>query len=348
MIYVLVAILLIACILVYFEDYMADVKWNIYIGMGVLLVLIAALRPLGMDNDSENYEIYFLNYDTPIFENFVEFSYRFLSKWLYFLFKDVHSIFFLYAAIGITLKFIAIRRLTPLIFLSLAVYLGNYYILHEFTQIRAGIASGLLLLSIKPLSEGKRLHAMVYMLVALFFHYSSIIMLPMLLLSNKEMSFKWRVIWMMIVPVGYVAYFMHVGITSLPIPYIQEKMDMYEELRDKNIVGEDINVFNLVFLTKIIIYMYLFYMYDTIKVYNKYLPIMLKITGFSIFSFIALSSIPVIAFRVSELYGIIDIILFTNIFYTVRPAWLARTIVIVIGISMFFINVFYSKILQIM
>lgn len=89
-------------------------------------------------------------------------------------------------------------------------------------------------------------------------------------------------------------------------------------------------------------------MYDLIKDHNFYFPIMIKMMGLSIFSFAALSSLPVLAFRVSELYGIVEIVLFTNIYYTIKPEWVSRCIVMFIGITLFCINVFYNKLLQIM
>lgn len=89
-------------------------------------------------------------------------------------------------------------------------------------------------------------------------------------------------------------------------------------------------------------------MYDLIKEHNKYLPLMIKLMALSLFSFTALSSLPVLAFRISELYGIVEIILFTNIFYTVQPKLLAKIIVITISITLFCISVFYNGIIQIM
>ena len=55
-------------------------------------------------------------------------------------------------------------------------------------------------------------------------------------------------------------------------------------------------------------------MYDIIKEHNPYFPIMIKMMGLSIFSFVTLSALPVLAFRISEIYGIVEIILFTNIY----------------------------------
>ena len=336
-----------SCLVALFEEELANIKWNIYIGIRVLLVLFAAIRPIGMDNDSENYELYFVRYDHPLLIITVEYSFRVISKWFYLWFHDVHSIFLLYAALGLSLKFIAFKRLTALPLLAVAVYIGNYYILHEFTQIRVGVASGLLLLAIKPLSEKNYKKTFVLFLLAIVFHYSSIILLPLMLLSNKELTRKNKIIWASLIPLGYIFYFLNINITSLPIPYISEKLDAYQGLKDQGYIDE-VNVFNLVFFVRIIIFFYILYMYDLIREHNLYLSLMIKLMALSLFSFTAFSSLPVLAFRISELYGITEIILFTNIFYTIRPKPLAKIIVITISITLFCISVFYNNIIQIM
>ena len=45
---------------------------------------------------------------------------------------------------------------------------------------------------------------------------------------------------------------------------------------------------------------------------------MLKIMGISLFAVKALAGVPVIAMRISELYGIVEIILFVGIYYTIK------------------------------
>ncbi len=99
---------------------------------------------------------------------------------------------------------------------------------------------------------------------------------------------------------------------------------------------------------KIVIYFYLILMYDTIKPYCPHLPIMLKIMGLSLASFTAFSFLPVFAFRASELYGVVEILLFSYVFYTVKPDWLGKTLVVLISISLYAINVFYNDIIKIM
>lgn len=330
------------------EDRICDTpKMYIYWSIAFVLILITGFRPVGMDNDSSNYEMYFSFYDNPLYELSAEPLFLFLCKIFNKMFHDVHGLFLVFAAVSMSMKFYILRKLTPLVFLALAVYMGNYFILHEFTQIRAAVASSFLLISIIPLSKGERWKATGFMLCALAFHYSSIIMFPLLALSCKEMSAKQRLMWAMIVPLGYLFYFLNISISSLPIPYIGEKIERYQELASKGDFDQ-INVFNLVYLVQICIYLYLLYMYDLIKDKVACAPIMLKMMGLSLFSFCALKDLPVLSFRVSEMYGVISIILFCGLYYTVRPGWLGKLIVVFIGWVLFLINVFYSKILELM
>lgn len=74
---------------------------------------------------------------------------------------------------------------------------------------------------------------------------------------------------------------------------------------------------------------------------------MVKMESISLFSFSALSSLPVLSFRVSELFGIVEIVLFANIFYTIRSCWLSKIVVLGIGFVLLSITIFYNKLIQI-
>ena len=87
-------------------------------------------------------------------------------------------LFVIYASIGVTCKIFAIKRLTSLLFLSLVIYISNVYLLHDMTQIRAGVASGIFLLAIRPLAEHKIFRYTALILLAALFHYSSLLLLP--------------------------------------------------------------------------------------------------------------------------------------------------------------------------
>lgn len=347
MIYVLFGIFVIVFCIALFEERLMAQRIPMYLLAGAVLVLCAGLKEVGFDNDSKNYEYFYSHYDDMYVQMAAEYSFLALSKFLNRLTGDVHIMFFLYGGVGVVLKMLAIKRLSEYWFLPLLVYWGNYYLLHDLTQIRACVVSGLLLLAVKPLAEGRKKLVALIILFCCVFHYSSIVLFFVLLFNNKELSPRWRMVWAAVVPVGYVFALAHINLlASLPIPYIGEKIEAYQELSEKGIAGGDINVFNAVFLVTWMTYLYCLYFYDTIKAHNRYLPLMLRMTGVSIFSFLVLSFLPVLSFRVSELYGIVEIFLFANIYYTIRPKWLGVSVVGVVGLSLFCINAFYAEFLH--
>ena len=161
MIYTFLLLFIIIVSLIFLEEYLGDYNKYAYWGLCIFLILFCAFRTIGVDPDSENYETIFKsNSNNP--KLLVEASFMFLSEIIRNFTDDVHYLFLFYAILGITIKFYALRQLSPWFFLPLVIYIGNYYVLHDFIQIRAAIASGMLLLAIKPLSEGNKKRAVVY------------------------------------------------------------------------------------------------------------------------------------------------------------------------------------------
>lgn len=344
----IIAFAIIATVLAFFEEYLGKYKNVLYWGLGVLLIALAGFKGVDSVRDAANYEYFFINYDDPILAKGVEFSFLWLSKLLYPIFHDVHAIFLLYAAIAIPAKLYAIKRISPIWFLPFVIYISNYYILHDLTQIRASVASGLFLVSVYFLGENKKYIAFFLLIGAAFFHYSAISLLPLLFLSNKDLGIKQKIIWASLIPIGYLLYFLHINIiTTVPIPYISDKIETYQELAEKGIGGYgQINVFNLVFLVNILIFYYNLYFYNTIKVYCPIASLVLKIQAISIFFFPALATIPAIAFRLYELFGIINLIAFQNVYYTIKQNIIAKSVVVSIGWTVLCINLFYNHILE--
>lgn len=260
----------------------------------------------------------------------IEVSFIFFSYLSYWILGNALVLFIIYAFIGVSLKFVAIKQLSNLWFLSIIIYLGNFYILQEMTQIRVGVATGFFLLSIKPIYERDWKKFLLFFGFAFLFHYSALIMLPLWFLPSKSNK-----IWLIVsIPIAYVIYFLGVDLfsISIPIPAIQEKLDIYNSLQGLGTDWMDeINVFNLVFLVKVVIFYFLLWKYDTIAKHNKYFPILMRVYCLSLFVFPALGAFPVAAFRVSEFYGIVEIILYPLLIYSTKPARYAVPVVVVLG-----------------
>lgn len=343
----LIAILVFVAVVAIFEDNLVKYKWHIYICVGVALVLMATFRVVGNDNDSLTYEYYFLNYDDPLTALAVEFSFVLFSYFLNNFTQDVHGLFFVYALLGVTLKLVAISKTSKSLFLPLFIYLSHFFVLHDMIQMRVSVATGLFLLAINPLCEKRKRTALLLIVTAVFFHYSSLALLAAFFISNKPLTE--RMVWGLglIIPVGYLAYLMGIDlITTVPIPYIGEKIEMYRQLKDMGKYSEMAIFNNPIVLIRIFMFYTLLMFHETIYEYNKAFPLLIKIDALSFVCFFFFSSLPVLAGRLSELFSVVDIILYTNVVYICRPQYMAKAFVFMMCSMLFYMDVFVLDFLQ--
>ena len=342
--YVFPLLLILAILLVFAEEHLESINKYIFWTIGLTLIIFSAVRPIGFDPDSISYESVFMrNTDTL---DFSEPSFLFLIDFVHLFSDDVHILFLIYAFLGITIKFYAINRLSPYYFLPLVIYFGNYYILHDYIQMRASIASAFLLLSIIPLSQGKKGLGALCFLGATLFHYSAIVLFAILFLDNKDLSKKWKILLISIIPFGVILFFLRIDFVSiLPIQFIQEKVEMYQKLVNKGIF-EETSLKSPFIWTKAAALYYALYYYDRIHERCSYLPLLLKITGLSLLSFFAFSSVSVVAGRISELFGIVEILLFPCICYTFKPDWAGKAIVCIVGAIELIFTLYIWKLLD--
>lgn len=321
-----------ASLLPLIEDYMGKYRIHIYVFMGMMMILVAGLREVGVDPDSLNYEEAYLHYDFQSSEDSKEFTFIILSELLNKVTNDVHALFLIYAFIAVVLHLIAFRQLSEYWFLPLLVYVSFYFVMHEMIQIRTGVLSGFFMLAIKPIAEKRRFTALLLILAGTTFHLSGLALIPLIFLSNKPLTGAKRWFWMAIIPVGYVVYTLGVAATMyLDIPFIGQKLMEYQSGDEKGQSIVTVNAFNVVQLLSIAAFYYLMCFHDTIIEKNKYFPLMMKLFALGTAIFAAFSFFPIIGDRIGYQIKMINIILFANIFYTIVPKWMGR-------IAIFFVS----------
>lgn len=294
-------------------------KLYYFLPIGILLILIAGFRPIGIDGDSLNY-VGILGVDISQ-ANFIdkEPTFWLINELNKFLFAGNEQIFFLiFAIIGVSLKLLAIKKLSLLPFYSIFVYICLYFILHEMTQIRVGVATAIFLLAIPDIYNRNFKAFLFKTILAMMFHYSAVIMLLAYFLNPYKINFK---IFFFLPLIGIV--FMFIGITIISIlnpflfllpDFIANKIQLYILLLDDGRFNQ-INVFNFYYGSLFVLYYIMILYHNYFK--SLYDILFLKIFGLMLFSFYFLSAIPVLAFRVSEFFGVVLIILiphFTLIF----------------------------------
>ena len=201
--YLVVLVFVITILHAFIEPYMKRYKAILDLFIGMVLILIAGLREVGIDPDSTNYEYTYLHYDSPLILEGLEITYLYLSKFFNNFTHDVHIIFLLYALMGLGLKFIAFRKLSEFYFLPVVVYISYYYIMHECMQIRTGVLSGLLLFYIKAIGDNNKKKAIIYLLIGTTFHYSALLLAPFLFIKTTPLEKKRRWIWGCTIPIAY-------------------------------------------------------------------------------------------------------------------------------------------------
>lgn len=333
--YIIIGIFTATVFFALFEEKIIKYRTPLYIFIFFLLVLVAGFREIGIDPDSIDYENAFLYPDSPNLINSFEYSFILISRIINTFTNDVHILFLFYALLGVGLKMYAFRKISSIYFLPLLIYISYYYVLHECIQIRTGVLSGLLLIAIYQIGENHKWKGLFLLLLGCFFHYSAIILFPIIFLSNNEMSKNERKKWVIIVFASYLIYY--IGITFVfdyfvYLPYIGSKIEAYKTLTEMGNAMAHINIFGPQQLFTIFLFLYIIYFYDTIKIYNIYLPLLIKMFAIGLIVYIIFSFLPVFSSRVSLLFEVVTIILYSNIYYTIRPKWAAIGVIFILGL----------------
>ena len=320
-----------------------SVKWA-YVGILCLLVLLVGFRPPGFDTDSQNYVNYYEAVDIGVVE-LIEPTFDIISSFAR-IFDEPQLIFIIYALLAIPLKGYAITKLTPLWFLSLAVWMSNYFILHEFTQIRTAVATAIFLYAFYYLLEKRRWVYVWLILLASLFHYSALILLPLAVLGTNPFNSCWRLLLLISPLLCYGFYFMGIDpMTLIPIPLFQEKMDIYEQLRDTG-VDQALNVFNMMVLFRLASYYFILWKSREIAKSCPSVYLMLKVMCLSICFYAFFAYMPSMGMRTSEVFGVIDILILPTMIYAVKPELVVKIALGVLSIGLFVMNIFVNHLLN--
>lgn len=308
--------------------------------MGLVFFILAAFRD-GADRDYLSYESAFIdpNQNSILF---IEPSFLIISGLVKFCFQsNVIFLFGIYAFLGVSLKFFGIKQLSNLYFFSILIYLSNYFILHEMTQIRSGVATGILLISIKPMFNRNLLGFLLLVILAFFFHYSSILFLPFYLLSSEKIN---SFIYSFSLILTYLLHFLNIHFSSLLSLFHSEALSYKLDIYKHNLLSE-VHVLNPIQVFRVCLGLFLLWKKDLIIEHNKYFFLLLKIYFFGLCSLVAFADLSAFADRTSELFMVVEVILFPMIIYTIKESVFAFFLSISISLVWMCINLFYLQML---
>ena len=303
----------------------------IFTAFGFALFLTAALRP---ESSVADYSAYLDMYHNAVASGranlIVEPTFSLISIWVDRLFGHPVFLFVIYAALGVSLKMTAIKRLSEFWFLSLVLYFSTYFMLHEMVQIRAGVAAGFILMAIKPLYERKLGSFLLLAACAIMFHYSALAALPLWFLPRHR---RYNLFLWGIIPLGYIIYFADVNLINLviPIPAIQARLQGNIDAQASG-VFESVSVFGPAQLIRTALYYVLLFYHSTIVRHNRYATLLLYIYAVGIFITPAFGMVPVVSVRLSDLFVIVEPVLVPMLLYVMKPRVWARASVVTVAL----------------
>ena len=335
----------ITVIIAFLEDYLKELQKIVILAVyAVFMILLATTKDVDHTADGPIYDQIFYNNDDLLTELTTEPTYLYISRMILAMDGTLTALLFIYAVITIPAKLRAFYFMTPYIFTALIIYIPMYFELHDLIQIRAAAASTFILTSLLPLLNKKYWTAGLLMVIAIFFHYSSVIFLPFLFIGNRKLSDKGRICIACLVPLCFVLYLSGKDLFSLiPSSLLDGKLDYYQKTSEKGEWAMALLYKDIYFMLKCAMLYLCLYYYDFITQKSRMAPLLISLFIASILSPMLFSTVPVIASRISDMFGIIDCIVFTFCLYLFCPRYLARTGITMIGLYMLLYHMFASE-----
>jgi len=340
------------CFILLFHFYFRDKKISNQIRfiICILLIVIAAFRPPGIDRDYFNYKALFENpYMTG--GSAIEFSFVLISNVIKIISSNFILLLLVYAFLGIGLKYVAIKKLNEYWVLSFLIYFGYFYICYDMTQMREGVAMAIFLLSIPDIQERKSKPYFIKFIIAFLFHYSAIIMLPVFFVIRPDKKSFLPYICLLLFSIVSVSYLLNIAnlstlIQYIPIKGIRTKFELYMNLRERGIF-EKIKIFTIARIMRLLLLVVMVVFIRTIEHRNHYARTLIQIYIIAQSVFFLLSSLPpVFSYRLSDFLAIVEIIIFTFVAYIIKPRIVGEIAVVCIAVIFILYNLLIHQYIQ--
>jgi hypothetical protein len=294
-----------------------------YVSIG--LVLFAGLRE-DTAGDYLVYESIFYKVKNSVIKEDlgVEISYYYISKISIFFNTGFNGVLLIYAGLTLLCLSSAITIIAPKLSLYVVLYYYSYYyFLQGFIQIRAGLAAAILMLAICLIIKKQQRYYYGLIIVGSFFHSSIFLALPFYALCQKfDLTFKkGLIIFIIVLIVGKYIKIMPFFFSLLPQSegLIVSKLISHEAVSEAGVASRTASVYFIITILKSMFCLFMLYYKENIKIFFPTINTFLIIYFIANCSYILLGDVHIIAARVSEFAGIVELIVAPCIMYTKFP-----------------------------
>ncbi|MCT4702590.1 EpsG family protein [Enterobacteriaceae bacterium H20N1] len=297
------------------------------------LAVIAAIRAPGVDRDYYNYLSWFglinSSFTDAIAEN-KDLGFVYLYKIISFLTPEPWLFFFVISLLALQFK----RKFAVTIFngrfvgMLFLLIIARFYLLHEFTQIRAGLAIALSSYAVVINLNNKNKHSHIYFLMAILMHLSTIL-IPALLMAYKIFPFVRKRYFLLLLP---LLGFCSAGVSILILRNIEmHRLLIYADADQL----QGVSLLSFYYIVRFAVYYFIL-----IRVYDYLEPSKKAIVYFSavsLFSNAAFSWSSVISLRIVELLGMFDLAMFILpvLYVKNNSVWIYKLLVVILAVILF-------------
>lgn len=224
--------------------------------------------------------------------------------------------------------------------IGLVVYFATYFMLHDMTQVRVSVSSGLFLLSLIALRDGREIRFILFNLAAIAFHSSGALGFIALALCYRPRRFE--AFFFAIAPVVLTG----LGLLSMLnwlTPLLAEmapdgRVELYATLLREGQYSE-INLVSVGFLILVTLNAVLWLrLHEGPREMKGRELLYLRIFSVGIMCYPLFSSLPVLAFRISEYFCIVVLFLVQR-YYCLRRYPVLSVLILSYLISALYVNV---------
>lgn len=194
-----------------------------------ILFILLAYRSVTVGTDTINYNIQFNVIKSFGFLN-IEPLWLYLNKFAIALGGNFQLVLVFASLLTLLPVFYVVNKKSPLPFLSIFLYLSLYYYFFSFNIMRQCIAMSFGLLSIMFFNDNKIKKSLFFLLIAVLFHYSAIVLIPGIIMIKFLSKLKALQLSLLQLFTLFIGVFFSTSIVSVSTKYFYSNYNIEESL----------------------------------------------------------------------------------------------------------------------
>lgn len=346
--YNFIFILILILSLVDFSIMQYQTKVFIIVTIGIILTSFCGFRSIGVATDSYSY-LFMFNTFNNYFDSLsvgVEPGFSVLTTLLKKIGLDsINYLFLVFALLSVPIKIKFIHKYSKYPILSILIFYSFMYFKQDFTQIRAAVAIAIYIWAIDDILCKRFKLFFLKIVLASFFHVSAIVLCITYFISNKEINKR---NYFLMLFGSFVAANLKLTTLFLKLP-IFSFLTRLQSYIEKSSSGKTdaFNPLGSLFLMQFALSFLLLYFIDNIKNKDKHSIFFVKLLLCGTICLYLLGGLSAgIATRINELLAFSIYISYTYFIYFIKPRIMAVTIVIFLGCTLYWFQMFYDPIMM--